>query len=91
LLCYGLVGPIASNMSKLADDEQAYLHVLRVVMIAFLKGTAPIMAVEFARRAIPGHVRPSFVEAEKACKGGGEAAVAPAADAPADVAAGASA
>jgi chemotaxis protein MotA len=91
LLCYGLVGPIAANMAKLADDEQAYLHVLRVVMIAFLKGTAPIMAVEFARRAIPGHVRPSFLEAEKACKGGGEA-TAPAADAPgADAAAGASA
>jgi chemotaxis protein MotA len=88
LLCYGLVGPIASNMSKLADDEQAYLHVLRVVMVAFLKGTAPIMAVEFARRAIPGHVRPSFAEAEKACKHGGEAAAAPAA---ADAAAGASA
>jgi len=92
LLCYGLVGPIASNMSKLADDQQAYLHVLRVVMIAFLKGTAPIMAVEFARRAIPGHVRPSFLEAEKACKHGGEAAAAPAADAPAaDAAVGASA
>jgi len=77
LMCYGLVGPIASNMAKLADDERAYLHVLRVVMIAFLKGTAPIMAVEFARRAIPGHVRPSFAEAEKACKESKEAAPAP--------------
>ena len=52
LLCYGLVGPISSNMAKIAEDERAYLHVLRVVMISFLKGTAPIMAVEFARRAI---------------------------------------
>ena len=69
LLCYGLVGPIASNMAKLADDERAYLHVLRVVMISFLKGTAPIMAVEFARRAIPGHVRPSFQEVEAICRG----------------------
>ncbi|MBZ5570596.1 MAG: flagellar motor stator protein MotA [Acidobacteriia bacterium] len=71
LLCYGLVGPIASNMAKIADDERAYLHVLRVVMISFLKGTAPIMAVEFARRAIPGHVRPSFQEVETLCRGGG--------------------
>jgi chemotaxis protein MotA len=68
LLCYGLVGPIASNMAKLAEDERAYLHVLRVVMISFLKGTAPIMAVEFARRAIPGHVRPSFQELEALCR-----------------------
>jgi len=28
------------------------------------------MAVEFGRRAIPGHLRPSFQEVEKACRGG---------------------
>ena len=65
LLCYGLVGPLAANMTNTAEDERAYLHVLRVLMIAFLKGTAPIMAVEVARRAIPGHLRPSFLEVEK--------------------------
>ena len=74
LLCYGLVGPLAANMQKAAEDEGAYLHVLRVVMISFLKGNAPIMAVEFARRAIPGHVRPSFIEVEKYCKKSADAA-----------------
>jgi len=76
LLCYGFVGPIAANMAKGADEERAYLYVLRVVMIAFLKGSAPIMAVESARRAIPGNVRPSFQEVEKACRGGGNEAAA---------------
>ncbi|MGA2020644.1 MAG: flagellar motor stator protein MotA [Candidatus Sulfotelmatobacter sp.] len=81
LLCYGLVGPVAANMVKIAADEHSYLYVLRVLMVSFLKGTAPIMAVEVARRAIPGHVRPSFKEVEAACrnKGGGEAAPAAAA------------
>ena len=51
LLCYGLVGPVAANMGKTAEDEHAYEGVLRVAMIAFMKGTAPIMAVEIARRA----------------------------------------
>ena len=74
LLCYGLVGPIAANMTKVAEDEHAFLYVLRVLMISFLKGSAPIMAVEVARRAIPGHVRPSFKELETACRGGGTAA-----------------
>ena len=69
LLCYGFVGPIASNMSKLADEERAYLNVLRVLIISFLKGTAPILAVEAARRATPNHVRPSFHELEEACRG----------------------
>ncbi len=76
LLCYGLVGPIAGNMTKIADDEHAFLYVLRVLMIAFLKGSAPIMAVEVARRAVPAHVRPSFKELEAACRGGGAAAAA---------------
>lgn len=76
LLCYGLVGPIAANMTKAAEDEHAFLYVLRVLMISFLKGSAPIMAVEVARRAIPGHVRPSFKELEAVCRGGGAAAAA---------------
>ena len=81
LLCYGLVGPIAANMAKIADDEHAFIYVLRVLMVSFLKGAAPIMAVEVARRAVPGHVRPSFKELETACRGGGAAAAAAAASA----------
>jgi len=73
LLCYGLVGPVAANMTKNADEEHAYLYVLRVLIVSFLKGTAPIMAVEVARRAVPGHVRPSFQELEKACRNRGAA------------------
>src|ERR1700678_3148407 len=76
LLCYGLVGPLASSMTKGADEHNSYLHVLRVTILAFLKGSAPIMAVEVARRAVPGHVRPSFKELEAACRGGGVAAAA---------------
>ncbi len=74
LLCYGLVGPLAQNMAKAADEEHAFLYVMRVLMVSFLKGTAPIMAVEVARRAVPGHVRPSFKELEQACRNNGAAA-----------------
>jgi chemotaxis protein MotA len=81
LLCYGLVGPIASNMSKAADDEHAYYHVLRVVIVSFMKGTPPTIAVEFARRAIPGYVRPSFQETEKYIKQKGAEPEAPPAEA----------
>jgi chemotaxis protein MotA len=68
LLCYGLFGPLASNMAKTADDEKEYLHVLRVSMTAFNKGLPPILAVEVGRRAVPGHVRPLFQELEKLCR-----------------------
>jgi chemotaxis protein MotA len=88
LLCYGLVGPIAANMTKAAEEEHAFLYVMRVLMISFLKGTAPIMAVEMARRAVPGHVRPSFQELEAACRNKGTDAAAPEAppEAPAEAA-----
>jgi chemotaxis protein MotA len=76
LLCYGFIGPIAANMSKASEEEHAFLYVLRVLMISFLKGSAPIIAVEVGRRAVPGHVRPSFKELEAACRGGGAAAAA---------------
>jgi chemotaxis protein MotA len=69
LLCYGLVGPLAARMGKMAEEEHAFLMVLRVTMIAFLKGVAPIMAVEIGRRTVPGHVRPSFAVVEAACRG----------------------
>ena len=80
LLCYGLIGPISQNMAKIADDEHAYYQVLRVLIIAFMKGSAPSLAVEFGRRAIPSHLRPGFNETEKFIKDkGNSAAAAPAA------------
>lgn len=77
LLCYGFVGPLAANISKAAEEEHAFLYVMRVLMVSFLKGSAPIMAVEVARRAVPGHVRPSFQELEKACRDRGAAPAEP--------------
>lgn len=68
LLCYGVVGPLSSNLSKTVDDEHSYYHVLRVVMLSFIKGMSPTLAIEVARRAIPEQVRPSFQEVEKACR-----------------------
>ena len=79
LLCYGVAGPLSANMAKTAEEHNNYLHVLRVLLVAFLKGAAPIIAVEMARRAIPAHVRPSFNEMEKSCKGQAGEAAAPAA------------
>lgn len=68
LLCYGVAGPLSSNMAKTVDEQNGYLHVLRVLLLSFLKGSAPIIAIEMGRRAIPAHVRPSFDEMEKSCK-----------------------
>jgi chemotaxis protein MotA len=69
LLSYGLVGPLAANLEKIVDAESQYYQMLRAGMMAFAKGMAPIIAVEFARRAIPHDLRPTFQEMEATCKG----------------------
>lgn len=75
LLCYGLVGPIGANMTKSADEERCFTHMLRVLMLSAIKGSAPQIAIEIGRRAIPLHVRPSFAEVEQVCRGGVPTAV----------------
>ena len=74
LLCYGFLGPIASNLTKISEAEGQYYQVLRVGVLAFIKGASPMTAVEYARRSIPSSVRPTFKEMEKTCRGGGSAA-----------------
>lgn len=69
LLSYGVVGPIAANLTKTCEAESAFYQTLRAGLMAFAKGMAPIIAVEFARRAIPHDCRPEFKTMEEACRG----------------------
>jgi chemotaxis protein MotA len=69
LLCYGVVGPLASNMAKSCDEEGNYMQFLRMATLAFIKGLAPQLAVEFARRSVPTSIRPSFQETEAMIRG----------------------
>jgi len=73
LMCYGFLGPLAANLQTMNGAESDYLRCLRQGVIAFVKGSAPVLAVEFARRSIPGELRPSFKECEAACRGGSAA------------------
>ncbi len=70
LLCYGFLAPLASAMAKQADGRAEYMQFLRLGVLGFLKGMAPSLSVEFARRGIPTHLRPSFKETEASIKGG---------------------
>ena len=79
LMCYGFLGPMAAILTKKNEAYAQYLYFLRVGLIAYTKGSAPIVAAEFARRCIPSGVRPSFSEMEKTCKGASAAAAAAAA------------
>lgn len=77
LLCYGFIGPMAANMTKINEAQGRYYTFLRVGVLAFIKGASPMVAAEYARRSIPSSLRPSFKEMESTCRG--EKGAAPAA------------
>ena len=76
LLCYGFLSPLAANMNGSNEAESNYFHCLRTGLIAFVRGAAPALAVEFSRRSIPAAVRPTFKEMEESFSGKAEAAAA---------------
>lgn len=68
LLSYGFVQPIATNIEIMVGTETRFYQFFKAGIVAFAKGFAPMVAVEFARRAIFADTRPSFEEMETACK-----------------------
>ena len=68
LMCYGIVGPIATNMEYKARQGEVCLTVIKCALGSFVGGNPPPVALEAGRRAIPNHHRPSFQELEEAVK-----------------------
>jgi chemotaxis protein MotA len=67
-IAYGLAAPVGGSIEHLNAAETRFYHVIKASVVAFAKGFTPIVAVEFARRAIYPEDRPSFGEMEAACK-----------------------
>ena len=65
LLAYGIIGPIATSITVRVKAEHAYMCCIRTALLSFARGDAPMTAVEFARRNIDPHERPSFSELEE--------------------------
>jgi chemotaxis protein MotA len=66
LLSYGFVQPLANNLATKADAEGRYFIAMKQVLLAFHKGCAPAVSVEFARRSIYTEVRPAFSQLDEA-------------------------
>jgi chemotaxis protein MotA len=64
LLCYGVVGPVASRLGSIGEARNQYFQVMRTAIVAFAKGASPILALEYGRRSIPPECRPAFEEME---------------------------
>lgn len=66
LIAYGFVGPIANSIKAIYEAEGKYYQCIKVALLAHLNGYAPSVSVEFARKALYSHVRPTFYEVEEA-------------------------
>jgi len=66
LLAYGFMGPLASRLKAVVEEDAKYMEVIRAVIVAHLHGNAPQVAVETGRKVAPTHHMPSFQELEEA-------------------------
>lgn len=65
-LAYGLVGPFASRLGSIVDEEGAFYKIIQSVLVAHLHGNAAQISVEIGRGSIPSESQPSFLEMEEA-------------------------
>ncbi len=72
LLSYGFVGPLATFIEHMMEDEVRYLETIKACVIAFAKGNPPIVAVEIGRRTLVSEARPTFSELENYLRGKSE-------------------
>jgi len=68
LLCYGFVGPLGRNLEHIANEDREFLMVIKEALLAFINTPSPQVAIEFARRVVPGDLRPSVLELEAVVK-----------------------
>jgi len=68
LAAYGVFGPQAKAVEAIAHAEMQYMACIKNAVVAFTRGDAPLICVEFARRNIEPEVRPGFSELENACR-----------------------
>lgn len=68
-LAYGLVAPVSTVMRHLAEEEIKLYEAVKSCIIASLNGLPPQLAVEFGRKSLFTHGRPSFTEVESKVRG----------------------
>ena len=69
LFAYGLVGPISTRMKHIAEDEIKLYDATKASILASMNGLAPLMAIEFGRKTLFTHGRPSFDELDSKVRG----------------------
>ena len=65
-LAYGMVGPFATRLGAVVEEEGAFYKIIQSVLVAHLHGNAAQISVEIGRGSIPSEAQPSFLQMEEA-------------------------
>ena len=74
LVSYGFVGPIAAAMEHHANQESKAFEVVKMALVATVRGYVPSVAIEFSRKLLCTDIRPTFGDLEAELKGRAKAA-----------------
>ena len=66
LLAYGIVGPLASRLNAIIEEDSQYYKIIRDVLVAHLHGNAAQVSVEIGRGSVPSTLQPTFGQLEEA-------------------------
>jgi len=64
-LAYGLVGPFATRLNAIVEEESAFYRIIQSVLVAHLHGNAAQISVEIGRGSVPSETQPTFSELEE--------------------------
>ncbi len=67
-LAYGLVGPFATRVKAVVEDDSHFYSLIREVLVANLHNHPANICIEVGRQNTPHHVRPSFGDLEEALR-----------------------
>ncbi|MCB0338281.1 MAG: flagellar motor stator protein MotA [Bdellovibrionales bacterium] len=68
LVSYGYIAPIATKMDNIIAEQTGLYKCVQAGLVAFAGGSPPAVALEFARKTIPGNFRPTSEEMEELMK-----------------------
>lgn len=64
-LAYGFIGPMATKLGQVYDQDHQFYLIIRAVLVAHLQGNAPQISIEIGRNNVPTIYQPTFQEMEQ--------------------------
>ena len=65
-IAYGIVGPMATRLQAVVNEDGAFYKIIQATLVAHLHGNAAQISVEIGRGNVPSPSQPSFAELEEA-------------------------